>query len=69
MKLLITRHKNTTYKTQDKLKPRYRNLLIFFQLKKLNNLTNPGLVASYDIWPGNGAGLLSKEITKKQVIK
>jgi len=21
----------------------------------------PGLVAFYDIWPGNGAGLLSKE--------
>jgi len=31
------------------------------QSKKLK----PGLVACYDIWPGNGAGLFSKEKTSK----
>jgi len=29
----------------------------------------PGLVAFYDIWPGNGAGLFSKEKVSKEVDK
>jgi len=36
---------------------------------KLKQLKSPGLVASYDLWPGNGAGLFSKEKIRKKVKK
>ena len=34
---------------------------MYYNTKKLK----PGLVAFYDVWPGNGAGLLSKEKISK----
>jgi len=33
---------------------------------KINTKSTPGLVAFYDIWPGNGVGLFSKEKTSKE---
>jgi len=35
----------------------HRSKEMYDNIKKLK----PGLVAFYDIWPGNGAGLFSKE--------
>jgi len=36
---------------------------------KLKQLKNPCLVASYDLWPGNGVGIFSKEKLSKEVDK
>jgi len=34
---------------------------------KLKQLKSPGLMASYDFWPGNRAGLFLKEKVSKEV--
>jgi len=36
-------------------------------LNKLKQLKSPGLVASYDVWPGNTVSLFSKEKVSKEV--
>jgi len=38
-------------------------------LNKLKQLKSPALVASYDVWPGNRAGLFRKEQVSNEVDK
>jgi len=55
-----SRHR-PTHNTQRQQKHAFTNQKNVLQHKKLK----PGLVAFYDVWPGNGAGLLSKEKISK----
>jgi len=52
---------NLTQKKQHSLQGMHQSEEMYYNTKQTQEKLKPGFVAFYDIWPGNGAGLFSKE--------